>query len=136
MLLAAAGVCGVFSYSAAQRTEEIGVRLTLGADRRGVVRLVAAQAMGLATLGIAVGTGGARLLTRVLPRLNPDGSLTLYAGAQSPGKDEESNWLPAPHGHFSLYLRAYWADQPVLDGTWEPPVITSVEGTATRIQGH
>jgi hypothetical protein len=55
-------------------------------------------------------------------KLNPDGSLTLYAGAKSPGKDKESNWLPAPHGHFSLYLRAYWADQAILDGTWKPPV--------------
>ena len=39
---------------------------------------------------------------------NADGSLTLYAGAKSPGKDRESNWLPAPNGHFSLYIRAYW----------------------------
>src|SRR5262249_1432506 len=60
--------------------------------------------------------------------------LTLYAGAKSPGKDKESNWLPAPQGHFSLYLRAYWADRPILDGTWEPPVITSVQGMATRTE--
>ena len=39
---------------------------------------------------------------------NPDGSLTLYAGAESPGGDNEANWLPAPEGHFSLYIRAYW----------------------------
>ena len=67
-------------------------------------------------------------------KFNPDGSLTLYAGAKSPGKDKESNWLPAPQGPFSLYLRAYWADQAVLDGTWEPPVITPMQGTATRKQ--
>src|SRR5438045_4799558 len=35
--------------------------------------------------------------------LNADGSLTLYAGDKSPGKDKESNWLPAPVGTFSLY---------------------------------
>jgi hypothetical protein len=69
-------------------------------------------------------------------KLNPDGSLTVYAGAKSPGKDKESNWLPAPQGHFSLYLRAYWPDQPILDGTWMPPVITAVQGTATRSIDH
>jgi hypothetical protein len=42
---------------------------------------------------------------------NGDGSLTLYAGSKSPGKDKESNWLPAPIGPFSLYIRAYWADK-------------------------
>jgi hypothetical protein len=57
---------------------------------------------------------------------NPDGSLTLYAGAQSPGKDKENNWLPAPNGTFSLYLRAYWPDEAILDGTWKPPVIVQV----------
>ena len=50
-----------------------------------------------------------------------DGSLTLYLGAQSPGKDKESNWLPAPKGTFSLLLRHYWPDQAVIDGTWVPP---------------
>jgi len=51
----------------------------------------------------------------------PDGSLTLYFGAKSPGKDKETNWVPAPNGKFSLYLRAYWADKAILDGTWMPP---------------
>jgi hypothetical protein len=41
-------------------------------------------------------------------KLNDDGSLTLYASAQSPGADRETNWLPAPDGPFSLYVRAYW----------------------------
>ena len=54
---------------------------------------------------------------------NPDGSLTLYAGTKSPGKDKESNWLPAPDGHFSLYIRSYWGKQPILDGSWQPPKI-------------
>jgi hypothetical protein len=58
---------------------------------------------------------------------NADGSLTLYAGAKSPGKGKESNWLPAPNGPFSLYIRAYWADQAILDGTWKPPVVRSVQ---------
>ena len=56
-------------------------------------------------------------------KLNADGSLTLYAGAKSPGKDKENNWLPAPAGTFSLYIRAYWPEKAVLDDTWMPPVV-------------
>jgi hypothetical protein len=57
---------------------------------------------------------------------NADGSLTLYASATSPGKDKESNWLPAPAGAFSLYIRAYWGKQAILDGSWQPPQIRAV----------
>lgn len=57
---------------------------------------------------------------------NVDGSLTLYAGATSPGPDKESNWLPAPKGAFSLYIRAYWADDSVHDGSWKPPMVKVV----------
>lgn len=56
-----------------------------------------------------------------------DGSLTVYVGAKSPGGEHESNWLPAPQGAFSLYLRAYWPDQAVLDGTWIPPVVHKLD---------
>lgn len=55
-----------------------------------------------------------------------DGSLTLYAGTKSPGKDKESNWLPAPEGHFSLYIRAYWGKQGILDRSWKPPVVQTL----------
>jgi hypothetical protein len=58
---------------------------------------------------------------------NADGSLTLYAGMKSPGGDKESNWLPAPDGHFSLYIRAYWGKSPILDGSWKPPVVKKVD---------
>ena len=57
---------------------------------------------------------------------NADGSLTLHAGARSPGKDKESNWLPAPNGYFSLYIRAYWGKQAILDGSWQPPKIVKM----------
>ena len=60
-------------------------------------------------------------------KFNPDGSLTLYASTQSPGEDKETNWLPAPEGTFSLYIRCYWGKEAVLDGTWKPPVIEKVE---------
>jgi hypothetical protein len=60
-------------------------------------------------------------------KYNADGSLTLYASAKSPGADKESNWLPAPNGTFSLFMRAYWADQSIIDGTWIPPQVVTVK---------
>lgn len=54
---------------------------------------------------------------------NPDGSLTLYAGAKSPGKDKETNWLPAPNTPFSLYIRCYWPRQEVINASWMPPKV-------------
>jgi len=57
---------------------------------------------------------------------NPDGSLTLYFSAISPGKDKETNWLPAPEGAFSLYLRCYWPGQQILDGVWLPPSVAKM----------
>jgi len=55
-----------------------------------------------------------------------DGSLTLYLGAKSPGKDKETNWLPAPNGNFSLILRNYWPEKSVIDGSWVPPAVVKV----------
>jgi hypothetical protein len=52
-----------------------------------------------------------------------DGSLTLYAQANRPAGDLVANWLPAPAGDFTLYLRAYWPDSAIVDGTWSPPPI-------------
>ena len=60
-------------------------------------------------------------------KYDPDGSLTIYLGNKSPGEDKETNWLPAPSGNFSIWLRAYWPDQAVLNGTWKPPMITRTE---------
>lgn len=60
-------------------------------------------------------------------KYNEDGSMTLYAGAKSPGADKESNWLPAPNGTFSLYMRAYRAEPAIIDGTWTPPKVERVK---------
>ncbi|MBB3933380.1 hypothetical protein GGR25_004453 [Kaistia hirudinis] len=60
-------------------------------------------------------------------KLNDDGSLSLYAGAKSPGSEKESNWLPAPEGTFSLYIRAYWGKEAILDGSWQPPKIELIQ---------
>jgi hypothetical protein len=42
------------------------------------------------------------------PKFNADGSLTLYFRNESPGKEKEANWLPAPKGPFIPMLRMYW----------------------------
>jgi hypothetical protein len=53
---------------------------------------------------------------------NPDGSLDIYIQRESPGKDKESNWLPAPaSGPFTMNLRLYWPKREVLVGSWSPP---------------
>lgn len=54
---------------------------------------------------------------------NADGSVTLYASSKSPGKDKETNWLPAPSAPFSLYLRCYAPKQEVIDASWHPPTV-------------
>ncbi len=43
------------------------------------------------------------------------------------GKNKETNWVPAPEGTFSLYIRAYWAEPAVIDATWPPPTVTMVK---------
>lgn len=52
---------------------------------------------------------------------NADGSLDIYVQAESPGADQESNWLPAPKGPFEPNLRLYSPRPEVLDLTWAPP---------------
>jgi hypothetical protein len=57
-------------------------------------------------------------------RYAPDGSLTLYIQATSPGKDKESNWLPsAPSGPLGVTMRLYAPRAEALDGRWNPPAI-------------
>lgn len=60
------------------------------------------------------------------PKFNADGSLTLYFQNESPGKDKEANWLPAPKGEFIPMLRMYWPkdESPsILNGSWKPPAV-------------
>jgi putative ABC transport system permease protein len=69
LALSTLGIYSVLSYSTAQRTREIGVRMALGAERGSVLRLVVGGGLGLAGLGLAIGIAAALLLTRLMTDL-------------------------------------------------------------------
>ena len=59
-------------------------------------------------------------------KTNADGSVDLYIQAESPGKDKESNWLPAPKDEFILMMRLYWPKEKppsLIDGSWKIPEV-------------
>jgi hypothetical protein len=59
----------------------------------------------------------------MLPQLkcDPDGGVTLLIQNESPGKENEANWLPAPKGPFAMYMRLYWPKEEALEGNWTAP---------------
>lgn len=50
-----------------------------------------------------------------------EGGITLYIQNESPGKEKEANWLPAPKGPFFIVMREYWPKPEALDGSWKTP---------------
>jgi putative ABC transport system permease protein len=69
LVMAAVGIYGVMSYSISRRTHEIGIRVSLGASRSGILVLVLRQGLLLALAGSAVGIVGALLLARLMSKL-------------------------------------------------------------------
>jgi hypothetical protein len=65
----------------------------------------------------------------MLPALKreADGGVTLYIQHDSPGRDKESNWLPAPSGPFLMFLRLFWPRPEALDGNWKQPPLQRLE---------
>ena len=86
LLLAAVGLYGVISRSVTQRTNEIGIRMALGATSTNIIRMIVGEGMGLAIVGVALGSAlgyvGARLLATLLFGITPTDavSFTLAAG--------------------------------------------------------
>jgi len=69
----------------------------------------------------SVGTKNKTLITA------PDGSLTIYVQSTPPEGDKRANWLPAPRENFALYVRSYWPEETILNGTWTPPAVVKVK---------
>jgi len=65
----------------------------------------------------------------MLPDLkrDPDGGVTLYIQHDSPGRDKEANWLPAPSGPFLMFLRLFWPKPEALEGKWKQPPLQRAE---------
>ena len=83
MILAVVGIYGVMAYEVAQRTQEIGIRMALGANRSGIVRLVFGQSLRVVLMGVTVGVlaalGLARLMTSMIYEVQPADPLTYAA---------------------------------------------------------
>lgn len=78
-MLTAIGIYGVMAYSVSQRTNEIGIRIALGAGKTSIFRLVVGQAMTIVAISLAIGLIGAFAVTRLL------NSLLFGVGASDPG---------------------------------------------------
>jgi hypothetical protein len=61
-------------------------------------------------------------------RYDADGSLDIYIQHDSPGRDREANWLPAPLGPLGITMRLYAPAPEALDGRWNPPPIKRERG--------
>jgi hypothetical protein len=60
-------------------------------------------------------------------KLDADGGLTIYIRTDSPGKEKQANWLPAPNGPFMLAMRYYFPKPELLEGKWQSPPVEPVK---------
>jgi len=100
LVLAAVGIYGVMSYSVSARTQELGIRMAIGATRSDVLRLVLMQVAGLAAVGLVIGVGllvaAGRALSRLLYGVEPTDPLTIAAVAITLGSVAlVAGWIPA-----------------------------------------
>ena len=100
LLLAAVGIYGVMACAVTQRTQEIGIRMALGAQKRDVLKLVVGHGMRLALIGLLAGVAGAlaltQLMTNLLYRVNPaDPTTFAVVCALLAGIVLLACWLPA-----------------------------------------
>jgi hypothetical protein len=68
-------------------------------------------------------------------KTNADGSVDVYIQNESPGKDKESNWLPAPKEKFVLMMRLYWPKEKapsIIDGSWKIPPVKQASSESTK----
>lgn len=100
LVLAAAGIYGVASYSVSRRTQEIGLRVALGAQRGDVLRLIVGRGLQLTAIGIVLGLVGARAVTRALA------SLLYGVGATDPATFVSVPLVLAVVGFAACYIPA------------------------------
>jgi predicted permease len=110
LALAAVGIYGVLAYLVAQRTQEIGIRLAVGADRADVLRMILGQGVALAAMGIVVGVVAAFGLTQLMQ------SLLYQVGAADP-----LTFAAVPVGLLAVALVASYI--PALRATRVPPTL-------------
>jgi len=100
LMLASVGLYGVMAYSVSQRTNEIGIRIALGAKQTDVLKMIVVQGMKLALMGVAIGLAGAlaigRFLATMLYQVKPTDPLTLvFMSIALIGVSLLANYIPA-----------------------------------------